>query len=112
MPGNGAHWIIVGFALANDAGYVVGILSVSSTGPGLNEASFAGVASQLSIGLTEATVVCFLTFPLVMLSPLMYMFEVRIDPDNVTSAFNVKSVQFRETGCVKFVSPDHVHCCT
>jgi len=92
MPGNGILWIIVEFAVANDAGYVTGILSILGRGPGLNEASFAGVASQLSIGLTEATVVCFLTFPLVMLSPLMYMFEARIEPDNVASALNVMSV--------------------
>ena len=95
-PGNGAHWISVEFAVANDAGYVAGILPVSSRGPGLHEASIAGVASQQSIGLTEATVVCFLArilaFPLVMFSPLMYMFEARIEADNVASALNVMSV--------------------
>ena len=92
MPGNGTHWIIVEFAVANDAGYVAGNLSVLSRDAGLHEASFVSVASQLSIALTEATVVYFFTFPLVMLSPLMYMFEAKIEPDNVASALNVMSV--------------------
>src|SRR5690606_16797652 len=55
--GVGVNWAVAEAAVANGAGSLAAILPISINGLGVTEASFAGVAAQLGIGLTEATIV-------------------------------------------------------
>lgn len=79
FAGIGVTWVIPEAAVANGAGSVAAILPISFNGLGVTEASFAGAATQLDIGLTEATLVSllvrFLVLPLVILFGFLYLFD-------------------------------------
>ena len=84
FAGIGVSWAIAESAVANGAGSIAAILPISINGLGITEASFAGVASQLGIGFTEAAMVSLLVrllvLPLVIGFALMYVFEKRSKP--------------------------------
>ena len=96
FAGIAGSWLIAESAVANAAGSIAAILPISINGFGITEASFAGVASQLGVDFTVATLVSFLirilVLPLVLAFGLMYVFEEKVSPRKVASSLDAETI--------------------
>ena len=94
FAGVGISWAIAESAVANGAGSIAAILPISINGLGITEASFAGVASQLNIGFTEAAMVSFLVrilvLPLIIGFAVTYVFGKQSEPVGASAIAKVE----------------------